>query len=196
MRVKDGTVRKKNNHRPTTTLGFIIDRQSPSKGYKHVVTKNDLRTFLDLIPDWPELSVGLERIVLGRGEPSEGWNGLYRHFHREQTGAIYVSAWSGELWKKWDKSYFEEHSPILTAVKVRAEPVGELVRCYFTTAQAKAFMLLHIFMHELGHHHDRMRFKQKDRTRGGEPYAEEFANDRLSGMLPGYIAAFGDPSSE
>ena len=42
------------------------------------------------------------------------------------------------------------------------EKRGEEWRCHFTEAQAKGFMLLRIFLHELGHHVDKLRSKKKN----------------------------------
>jgi len=40
---------------------------------------------------------------------------------------------------------------------------------------AKAFQLIHIFIHELGHHHDRMTTRSKRAVARGEEYAENYA---------------------
>jgi hypothetical protein len=53
--VKNGRVQKKHRHRPTATLGYVIDRESPAKGCRHVLTKTDIRRFTALIPGWGEL---------------------------------------------------------------------------------------------------------------------------------------------
>jgi len=48
-KVVDGQTRGKNRRVPTTHRGYVIDRQSPGKGYRHVVTKRDLQDFLDTV---------------------------------------------------------------------------------------------------------------------------------------------------
>ncbi len=193
-KVRNGKVQRKNRHQFTARLGYVLDRESPRKGFRHVITKRDLGEFTDLIPDWAELSVGLERIVLGGGDPHEHLDGLYEHFHREQTGAIVIHAWQGDLWARFENSYYAAHREVLGLLQVKATQERDSWLCFFTKAQARAFLLLHVFMHELGHHHDRMKYKQQDSCRGGEVYAENFANSRLSEMLPRYVARFGDPA--
>lgn len=47
--------------------------------------------------------------------------------------------------------------------------------CYFTETQIKAYQLLHILLHEIGHHHDRITTKGKIKTARGENYAENYA---------------------
>ena len=68
----------------------------------------------------------------------------------------------------------------------------EWVTCRFTEAQARAFMLLHIFMHELGHHFDHIHQKHLGSSKG-EDYAERFATSRFEQLLPIYIRVFGNP---
>jgi len=72
-KVKDGRVQRKNRHRPTGHDGFVLDRESPGRGFRHVVTKRDVQMFIDIIPDWHRLSERLERIVLAsRSDSCDG----------------------------------------------------------------------------------------------------------------------------
>ena len=80
-KVKDGRVQRKNRHRPTAHEGFVLDRESPGRGFNHVVTKRDVQAFLDIIPDWHRFSKRLERIVLARH--GQGADGIYEFYHRE-----------------------------------------------------------------------------------------------------------------
>jgi hypothetical protein len=193
-KVRDGNVQRKNRHRSTTTLGYVVGRESPSKGFRHVVTKSDIHRFVGLIPDWPTLCEGLERILLSRGDAGKCADSYYEHFRRERTAMIALQAWRGDLWKILTDGYFAIHAHVLHAIGVVTTEERDGYRCHFSESQAKAFLLLHVFMHELGHHHDRMRWKQKSECRGGELYAEEFANARFAAMLPKYVEAFGDPA--
>jgi hypothetical protein len=49
---------------PSSGREIASGRESPGRGYRHVLTKRDLQAFLVLVPDWPSLSHRLERIVL------------------------------------------------------------------------------------------------------------------------------------
>lgn len=65
--------------------------------------------------------------------------------------------------------------------------------CYelrFTEGTARAYQLLHIFLHELGHHYDRMTTRSK-RTSRGEPYAESYATKHAETVWDRYLAEFG-----
>jgi hypothetical protein len=150
-KVRNGRVQQKNRHLPTGLEGYVLDRQSPGRGFRHVVSKRDVQAFIDLIPDWPKLSQRLERIVLASPSTSDG---EYAFYHREETGAIFLTAWEEDLWVELSRGYFDAHQSIFEKLGVSYDGAGENVFCRFTEAQARAFTLLHVFMHELGHHHD------------------------------------------
>ena len=224
-KVIGGLVQRKNNHTKTACLGYVVDRVRPSKGFKHVLTKKDIHDFVDIIPDWNEISMGIESIILDRGD--EGFDGLYEHFHREGTGIIWLSAWCKELWVELNEDYYQEHRQYFEAFGVVCEKklasekkqaghedciceercvceesgVCENKRtcgekegswlCYFTESQAKAFMLMHIFLHELGHHVDRLRSKNQSSVNGGEDFAEKYAEARFKELWPAYVQKFG-----
>lgn len=191
-KVKDGRVQRKNRTLPTGLQSCILDQQSPGRGFKHVLSKRDVQTFIDLIPEWSILSQRLERIVLARPDSADGWHVFY---HREETCAIFLTAWDKDLWVELTAGYFQEHEHIFARLGVAHDRQESGVTCRFTEAQARAFVLLHVFMHELGHHHDRLHQKHRDSTRG-EDYAERFANTRFDQLYPAYVRAFGDPRTE
>ena len=190
-KVKSGIVQRKNRHKYTARLGYVIDRESPARGCRHVVTKRDIRDFISIIPNWAKLSEGIQGILLSSG--SGDYEGLYEHFHRESTGIIELSAWEGDLWAILGEDYFFEHRHIFDMLGVAYEEVKTGWECRFTLTQAKAFMLLHVFMHELGHHVDRMRTKNKKVMKGGHEFAERCANEWLDRLWPEYISKFGVP---
>jgi len=193
-KVRNGRVRRKNHHRPTGHEGYVFDRESPGRGFRHVVTKRDLQLFIDIIPEWDRFSERLERIGLGshsaRGDRSDG---VHIFYYREETGAIWLNAWPEDLWMGISSSYFNSHEDILERLGVSYDRLEDGVMCRFTEAQARAFMLLHVFMHELGHHFDRINQKHLRSTKG-EDYAERFATSRFSQLFPEYLRIFGDPA--
>ena len=190
-KVKSGKVQKKNRVQFTTRLGYVIDRQSPAKGCKHVLTKKDVHMFTDIIPGWRSLSTGIELILLSSG--IEDYDGVYEYFKREKTGIIDLSAWEKDLWQDIDEKYFLDHKDIFDLLGVVYEEKKDGWTCFFTESQAKAFMLLHVFMHELGHHIDRLESKNQYSIPGGELFAEKFAMDYLEQLWPLYIEKFGKP---
>ena len=191
-KVRDGVVRKKHRHLASAALGFVVDRQSPAKGCRHIVTKRDIHEFTSIIPDWSCICEGLEGVVLTRGDHSA--DGIYRFYSRDQTGSIEIPAWDGDLWTVFTIEYFEEHRPLFERLAVPFEPKDAGIECRFTLPQAKAFLLLHVFLHELGHHVDRMQSKKQDSSRRGEPFAEQYANTVSSLIWSEYVRVFGDPT--
>jgi len=191
-KVKDGRVQRKNRHLPTGLQGYVLDRESPGRGFRHVVSKRDVQAFIDVIPDWHHLSQRLERIILSCRSSEDG---AYEFYHREETGAIFLSAWREDLWIELTVEYFDAHEEIFSRLGVSHDRAERTVVCRFTEAQARAFMLLHVFMHELGHHHDRLHQKHRDSTRG-EDYAERFATNRFDQLFPVYVRIFGNPNHD
>jgi len=187
-RVRDGKVLKKNHGRLTPWRGFVIDRQAPKPGFRHLVTKRNLFDFIELLPDWRNLIHGIERVRLGPGD--EDTDAFYVHYGREGTGAIELAAWKSELIQEIPTDYFEEHWSIFKKIELKFEETREGVICWFDEDKARAFILVHIFLHELGHHLDRMRGK---RSSSGESYAEKFANELEEVVWPRYVERFGKP---
>jgi hypothetical protein len=192
-KVKDGRVQRKNRHRPTGHEGYVLDRESPGRESRHVVSKRDVQAFVDIIPDWHRFSERLERIVLAsrRGD----WDGAHEFYHREETGAIFLHAWREDLWTDLTPAYFDAHEQIFETLGVSYDRREDCVTCRFTEAQARAFALLHVFMHELGHHYDRIHQKHRDSSKG-EDYAERFATSRFEQLFPAYVRVFGHPARE
>jgi hypothetical protein len=190
-KVKDGRVQRKNRRTPTGLQGYVLHRESPRRSCRHVVTKRDVLAFIEIIPDWDRLSQRLERIVLSSEESD--LDGFYEFYHREETGAIFLEAWHEDLWKNLRHQYFDDHEQELNRLGVSHDRSKSGVFCRFTEAQARAFTLLHVFMHELGHHFDRSNQKHLGAGRG-EDYAERFAKSRFDSLYPAYLRVFGDPA--
>ncbi len=189
-KVRDGKVQRKNRSRPTSHERCVIDREAPARGYKHVVTKRQLQDFIAIIPDWRIYSERLCRIVLGSGGGS--CDGECIFYHREESGVIYLDAWQTELWQEIYAGYFAAHHHIFERLGVAHERTADGWMCRFTESQVRAFLLLHVFMHELGHHYDNITGKHRDASKG-EDYAEEFANSRFDALYPEYVRVFGPP---
>ncbi|MBI3268143.1 MAG: hypothetical protein HYZ53_03910 [Planctomycetes bacterium] len=191
-RVRSGKVQRKNRsvQSPNCYLAppprLDIRRLPAGRGFRHVATRQDVERFIELVPDWAELSRGLHAIVLAPGAGAEdGWH---------EASVIHVRAWPRELVLTWTADALEEHRGVLERLRVpwRPGPSGQAT-CYFDERTARGFQLLHILLHELGHHHDRMTSRTGKRPVRGETYAESFAR-RYEAVLWGrYRQAFGPP---
>lgn len=212
-KVIGGHVQRKNNHTKTARLGYVVDRVRPSRGYIHVISKREIHEFTDLIPDWHIIADGIESIFLAQED--EFTDGFYRHYDNEGTGVIWLCAWPKELWVEYCDSYYQEHKWVFNILGVLCEKSEKKLErdacdkddsdekqceseiiwtCYFTLSQAKAFMLMHIFLHELGHHVDKLRSKKKNVISGGERFAENYANRRFHELWSNYVDLFGNPN--
>jgi hypothetical protein len=193
--VKDGLVRKKDRHQLTAAMGYVISREPAGHGSRHILSARDVRDFADLIPGWDELSIGIESIVMTAG--GKDHHGRYRTYRLERTSSIEIPAWDGDLWIRHSRPFFDEHRAFFERIGLafdEGEGAGEdEVECRYTEAQARAFLLLHVFLHELGHHVDRMQTKQRKAGVRGEAFAERWANDLAARIWPRYVQRFGDP---
>ena len=123
--------------------------------------------FLDILPDREEIDVEFDAVLLAPGRyNTDGWY---------KDGVIAICAWEKEMQQTYSKEYFEEHKDLFIRLGVEYELKNDFVVCYFAEKQIKAYQLLHVFLHELGHHHDRIHTKSKNKCARGEDYAESYA---------------------
>jgi hypothetical protein len=221
--VKDGRVRKKNHwrHEPdyTRTHQVRVERDPAPRGSRHYLSPTDVTAFLNLLPDWRELSIGLQRVVLSGDTDCLGW-------HR--PGTVAVCAWEDRPQRVFDTDFYLEHAATLARLRVPTRPVryvtcdrcsercplddprprqcpdckawwtaegegpvGAGVFAEFTDESVQAFLLVHVLVHELGHHHDRMTSPRKRDITRGERYAEEYALRHESRIWQSYQRVFG-----
>ena len=78
-KVKNGRVQKKNQYRLTPNYWnthqdvLQIDIEKPGKGYKHFLKKRDIIKFLQVLPNWEELNIELNAVILAEGGGPDGW---------------------------------------------------------------------------------------------------------------------------
>ncbi|MCA8944343.1 MAG: hypothetical protein KDB80_17390 [Planctomycetes bacterium] len=188
--VRDGTVQKK--HRTDDSPHYrnyfqatpVIDRLRPGAGFRHLLRKPEVVRFIGLLPDWAELSRGLDAVVLAPGHRDR--MGYY------DLGIVAICAWERSIAGRWSREFVDEHREILDRLGVPLEPSDRgHVSVAWTERTAKAFQLLHIFLHELGHHHDRITTASERESSRGETYAEDYANRYASQIWDAYVAEFG-----
>ena len=188
-KVLAGKVQKKNNWELTgdyyiTELRMpVIDRKRPGKGFRHLLKQKDIHDFIGILPDWNELSVGLNAIVLAPGS----WTCFGYHL----PSVVHVCAWDENIWTELSKEGYEQEREILERLGVPCEEIEEGMLCQFTENTARGHQLLATLLHELGHHHDRMTTKSKLRTARGESYAEAYAKAYTDRIWSQYQEVFG-----
>lgn len=105
---------------------------------------------------------------------------------------VAICAWEQELWwEDGDRGFEEDHRDLLDLLGVERETVDDQLQLRWTEAQARAFQLLHILPHELGHHHDRITTRSQREAARGEKYAEAYALKVLDVIWPAYVQRFG-----
>ncbi|HLF85333.1 MAG TPA: hypothetical protein VI837_14260 [Blastocatellia bacterium] len=188
-KVIGGKVQKKNNWAETPNYyndappSLVIDRKRPGIGYRHLLKQRDIVDFIAILPDWAELSRGLNGIVLAPGD--------WRIFGYHRPGVIHICAWDKDLWITLSKEGVEQERFFLERFGVDCEPNGDDVLCKFSEATARAHQLLATLLHELGHHHDRMTTRSKGCASRGEGYAEEYAKRYTDQIWARYLDTFG-----
>jgi hypothetical protein len=123
MKVRDGRVLKKHNwrldpgdYRALPQDEIRLDRRRPPEGSRHLITIAELRRFLALLPDWDEVAVGLDAIVLDSATDCAGWCG---------PGVVAVCAWDHDLWEWWSADMEHAHRHILDLLAVERVPITE-----------------------------------------------------------------------
>jgi hypothetical protein len=257
-RVVDGKVRRKNRWHPgpgyTRTHQIQIERLKPLPGYRHFVSPTDVSAFLALLPDWPELAIGLHQVRLSNATDCQGWHA---------PGAVAICAWPEQRTLVLTPNYYHEHADILGRLRVPCRrlvlvpeswpnaadfppgfetgmccvacgrPIDARSRWYrlkgepevacracgyarcdlrrddfgpeadaeeedgapgylagFTEATVQAFQLVHVLLHEIGHHHDRMTSPRRRRSTRGERYAEAYARKHGEQIWADYCRLF------
>jgi hypothetical protein len=186
--VKDGKVQRKNRTAPTPNFYDTpqrvpaLDRWRPGPGHRHLLRKRDIVDFVSILPDWEELSKGLNVVLLATAEDNTaGWCDI---------GVVAVCAWPRTIWMEVWPWFYEQHGEIYERLGVPCRRVKGAVRLEFTEATARAFQLVHILLHELGHHHDRMTNRSKFYAARGEGYAEDYANRYMETIWDRYTQVF------
>jgi hypothetical protein len=191
-RVRRGKVQRKNrwkltpNYYNTSQHTLLVDRRKPGPGYRHILRKCDVERFIALLPDWKELSRGLNAVVLAPGDYNTGgWH---------TAGVVAVCAWERDLWQETENWFHEDHQAVLDKIGVPSEPTDDgYVLIKWTESTIHAYQLTHILLHELGHHHDRMTTRSRRRAARGEGYAEQYALQYADRIWERYLTDFGLP---
>jgi hypothetical protein len=190
-KVRDGKVLRKKSWKETPNYWNtrqnipVIDQEPPGYGYKHFLKKRDILSFIDILPDWETISAGLNAIILSEGmAATEGLH--YPHY-----GIIEICAWEKEMWIKIVREDYEEHKDLLERLNVTCEKRHHYFLCKFDEKSIKAYQLLHIFLHELGHHYDQMTTRSQRESSRGESFAEEYAFKYENLIFNKYFEIFG-----
>ncbi|UCF62668.1 MAG: hypothetical protein JSW33_08735 [bacterium] len=188
-KVKRGTVQFKNRWEQSPNIYNaqfdvpFIDKEKPGRDYKHLLRKHEVAAFLELLPKWEQLSQGLNVILLASGEyDTLGWH---------ENGIVAICAWDRDIyWENCEPSFLDEHKRVFSKLSIPFKCTGKFYEVDFTIESAKDFQLVHVLVHELGHHHDRMTTKSKIFPARGESFAESYAKEYENEILSRYRETF------
>ena len=190
-----------------------LDRRRPPDGSRHLITIAELRRFIALLPDWDDVAVGLDAIVLDSATDCAGWCG---------PGVVAICAWPHDLWDWWSAEMTEEHRHILDLLEVQRVPIEESVEhrelideLTGTASERQHSRVTSSFAGpspgarvpaaahpptRLGHHHDRITTRAERSIGRGEPYAEAYEPHaradlaRLRGSVRGLTGSSSSPA--
>lgn len=186
-RTVDGVVQPKNRQIMARRTPDVVSvrRERSGRGFRHVLSREDIFRFLTLLDDWEELRKGLHTIRL-----ASGWYG----FGYWRPGIVAVCAFPED--RRIERCYLDEWAlRLFERIDARAEPAechacGRVVDVYeLSEEQVRAWQLLDVLCHELGHHHDAIT-NRSGRAVRGERYALTFAEDRWRRVWAHYQRAF------
>jgi len=191
--VRNGRVQKKNNHLGDPSDYFAykqrelrIVRERPGEGYRHVLTVQDVRDFLELLPEPEPLLDGINAIVLAEGDGRT--YGVYHY----PSAVVELMAWPRELSRWTSRKFYEEDRGIFDRLAVECGPEEDgWFLCHWTVEQARAYLLIGVLVHELGHHHDRMSSRRQVDCGRGEPYALAYTARFEEVLWDRYTRRFG-----
>jgi hypothetical protein len=127
-----------------------------------------VREFLTILPDWSNLAIGLNVILLA---PARAY---CDGFHR--PGVVALCAQPRSLTQVVpNKTYVKAHRDIFDRLGVPIEETTDGHVIHYTERTLRAYQLLHVLLHELGHHHDRTTTRSQRRSSRGEAFAELYA---------------------
>ncbi len=104
-----------------------------------------------------------------------------------------VCAWEIDQAITVESWYYQKHRKVFAQIGVPCEPHDDGFVCEFTDTTIRAYQLVHVLLHELGHHHDRMTTKSKRTASRGEGYAERYALAYADRIWESYLNEFGLP---
>lgn len=187
--VKGGKVQKKNRQTLSPDIyehefdELVVIRERPLKGYFHAVTPSDVRRWVRRIPEWAAVTDQVKAVVL-----TEGGDWAFGRYNN--AGIIKIDAWP-----KRPEPLAERKDWLVERIW---EASGSPWRSYdqpvaLSRSEAKAFLLLGTFLHELGHHLDRITTRSGLDAANGEPFAIDYELRRQRELWDAYLEEFGAP---
>lgn len=135
-----------------------VRKEKPGRGFISLTIKRDMERFIELIPQWKELSLGLSQVVLSPGEKDVlGWR---------SPGIIGLNAWERELeWEDCTPDFYNMNKELFKSLEIPVLRDGNAYVIKFTDLTARAFQLLHVFVVLLCQHRDAIGDKKTNHSK-------------------------------
>ena len=187
--VKGGKVQKKNRAASSPDVylhdfdSIVVQRIRPAKGFYHAVTPTDVRRFIRLIPDWDVVAAGIRAVILTPGDDD-----CYGRYHN--AGIVKLDAWPRD-----ESAYVPMRKEWLVramGIDLPHEGFGWSLR--LGREQVRCFLLMGTFLHEIGHHVDRMSTRSRADASSGEPFAIDYEHRLQREIWDAFVREFGVPA--
>jgi len=116
-----------------------IEREKPGRGFISLIMKREMETFIKLLPEWEDLSLGIETVVLAPGEDGVlGWR---------SPGVVGLCAWPRIIeWDDCDHDFYNTHKDLFAKLEIPCAGEDDHWYVGFTDLSASAFQLIHVFV--------------------------------------------------
>ena len=194
-RVKNGKVQRKNRTQNTELAGlldnsrFNVIRFKPDGPYFHPVRQPEVYRFVELIPDWTQISKGLSACVLNKdGDDVQQGASYERSYH-----AIWIDPFPKSLSTIWSHAFFTAHKTFVERLGARVEfaESSSNITIHWTESQARAWQLLHLFLYELKVHAEYITLAKNRRFEHSNSVAEAYAFQTAEIIWDPYESEFG-----
>jgi hypothetical protein len=193
-KVRHGQVQKKDRHQWTEfqelldNTAFSTIKMKPEDSYVHVVDRRRVLDFVELIPNWRDMSKGLSALVLGYDGCSHQTD---INYSPKAYNSIWLSPFPKDMTLYWSRSFAIEHKSITEFLGIDLIETGEdEIMTVWTKPQAQAWQLLHLFLYDLFCHNE-CTSQSRDNYHHQHKLAEEYAIKTAQLIVSDYERTIG-----
>jgi hypothetical protein len=161
----------------------------PEPGFRHVIRRKNAMAFAALIPEWKAMSEGLSAMVLQPEGCSEQTDINYAP---RSYNSIWMPPFPCDMVLRWSPTFAEEHESVMHQLGVQVvKATDDEVVTSWTTRQAEAWQLTHLFLYDLYCHHECIIRGGRDEYLHDHDEAEAYAVRTAGKILRDYEVAIG-----
>jgi len=167
---------------------FRVVRKPPGRQRYHPAGAEEIERFVGLIPSWEEISCDLDGVMLCAPWQEEypDTEGLYGEH------AIILFSWPRQPEERFRHSFTRQLPEVAGRLSLRERRKDRDYAVTWSPSQARAYVLLFVLLHEIGHHVDWLLCRRGRYARRGESFAEDWAADCRQRIWDCFLQAFGE----